>query len=286
MRRTFVILILFFQTNQLYGQLKMKKLADLPDKMYETSGLAFVGGKYFVTINDSGNKSEVFLLDVNGKHVETVNVKDTKNRDWEALACAPDGTLYIGDVGNNLNKREKLQIYVLPPGFENEKSVEPEKITFHYEDQEKFPPKKSEMNFDCEGFLYAKGSIYIFTKCRTKPFTGITYIYELPAKPGKQVAKKIGQLQLCGSGWRSCSVTGVDYNEEYNMIAVLTYSRLYIIRDFKGTEFWTGKMKSYQLPIVKQREAIYIKDDQTLYMTDEYKRGLGGGNFYKISIKK
>ena len=269
-----------------FGQLKLKKVADLPNKMYETSGLALYKNKYLITHNDGGNKSEVYVLNKQGEEIHTVNVKDTKNRDWEDLAMDPSGRLFIGDFGNNMNNREKCQIYILPSNFVEKKSVEPKKITFTYEDQKKFPPKKENRHFDCEAFFWKDGKLYLITKCRTKPFTGIAKIYELPDKPGKHVAKLKGHIQLCKSGWRFCSVTAADYDAKTNTLAILTYSKMYLIRNFEGVKFWKGKMKSYSLPFIKQREAICFKGKNSWYMTDEYKKGLKGGNLYTLELKK
>ena len=91
---------------------------------------------------------------------------------------------------------------------------------------------------------------------------------------------------LCKSGgWRFCSVTGADYNAETNTLAILTYSKIYLIKDIDGDNFLAGEMKSYGLPVVKQREAICFSGKNSLYLTDELKKGLGGGNLYQVKIK-
>ena len=64
--------------------------------------------------------------------------------------------LFIGDFGNNYNKRGKNHIYILRAGFIKDKNnrVNADKITFTYEDQDKFPPKKESLNFDAEAFFW------------------------------------------------------------------------------------------------------------------------------------
>ncbi|NOQ73300.1 MAG: hypothetical protein GQ574_14945 [Crocinitomix sp.] len=278
-------LILFMITATAMGQAKLKKIADLPKAVFETSGLAYFKNKYLITHNDGGHKSEIFVMNLEGEVLRKINVKDTKNRDWEDLAQDDEGRLYIGDFGNNGNSREKCQIYILPSNFLDKKEVTPKKITFTYEDQKAFPPKKSELNYDCEAFFWKDDKLYLLTKCRTKPFTGESRVYEIPATPGKYKAKYIGSIFLCNSGWRFCSVTSVDYDAKSNTLAILTYSRLYVVSNIQGNDFWNGKIKSYSLPIVKQREAICFKNKTTLFVTDEQKRGLGGGNLYELKLK-
>jgi hypothetical protein len=265
----------------------MNKICDLERKLYETSGLAFIDNKYIITHNDGGNKSELYVLNLKGELIKSIKVDEAKNYDWEDLALDDQGKLYIGDFGNNLNKREKCHIYVIKKNFvydENQK-VNAKKISFTYEDQKKFPPKKADHNFDAESFIWMNDSLYIFTKCRSKPFTGISNIYVVPAKPGKYEAKKIGKLQFCSSNWQWCSVTSADYNPKYNELTILTYSKIHVFSDFKGNQFWTGRRKSYNLPIIKQREAICYRGKNSWFMSDEYRRGLGGGNLYQLKLK-
>lgn len=284
-KRIAQICFILFLSFGAVAQIKMKKLADLPRAISETSGLLLYQNKYLLTHNDGGNKSELFVLDLKGNLLKIINIKDTKNRDWEDLAQDDKGRVYIGDFGNNNNEREKCYIYILPSDFMEKKEVEPEKITFVYEDQKDYPPKKSKLNFDCEGFIWKDGKLYLFTKCRTKPFTGETRVYELDPDDGKQEAKYKGSIYLCQTGWQFCSVTSADYNIETNTLALLTYTKLYILTNFIGTDFWNGDIRSYSLPIVKQREAICFDGENTMYSTDEQRKGLGGGNLYQIEFK-
>lgn len=267
------------------AQLKMKKIVDLPHKIYETSGLLLYKKKYLITHNDGGNKSEIYILDLDGKLIKTIDIESTKNYDWEDLAQDEKGNIYIGDFGNNNNNRKNLHIYKIKHGFINKKKVEPKKISFWYDNQTKFPPKKSELNFDCEAFFYKDSSLFLLTKCRTKPFTGVSRIYQLPTKKGKHKAKLIGQFQFCSTSWQFCSVTSADYDPKSNTLTVLTYGKLYVVTNFKGNEFWKGNIKVYNIPYIKQREAIAYISKNKWYLTDEYKKGLGGGNLYKLYVK-
>jgi hypothetical protein len=286
MNKTLLILTFFFTLGfSSFGQLKLYKVAKLPKKLYETSGIVFYDRKYILSINDSGNKSEIYVLDKKGNYIKTINVLDTKNYDWEDMSQDENGNIYIGDTGNNLNKREKLKIYIIKKGFIDKNKVEPKKITYWYEDQSDFPPKKKDLNYDSEAFFYKDSSIFILTKCRSKPFTGLSKIYKIPAKKGKYKAKLIGQFYFCNSAWQFCSVTSADYNTKTKVLTVLTYSKLYLISNFKDDKFWEGDIKVYNFPILKQREAITQIAKNKWLLTDEYRKGLGGGNLYYLLLK-
>ena len=142
-----------------------------------------------ITHNDGGNKSRLFVLDTLGNLVKKIKLVDTKNKDWEDLTQDDKGNLYLGDFGNNYNTREKCQIYIIKKGFIYKDEIEPDKITFWYEDQYSYPPNKENLNFDCEAFFYKDGFLYLLTKCRSTPFTGVSNVYRIPAKKGKYKAK-------------------------------------------------------------------------------------------------
>ncbi len=284
-RKQLLVFLLFLNTFWASAEISVKKINDLPKKMYETSGLVVVDD-YLVTHNDGGNRSELYVLDKSGKHLKTIKIANAKNYDWEDLALDKKGNLYIGDFGNNYNQRQNLKIHIIKKGFLDKKEVFVETIDFEYEDQKSFPPKKSKLNFDCEAFICKDGKIFLFSKCRTKPFTGISKIYMLPAKPGHYEAKLLGQFQFCKKGWMSCSVTSADYHEKSNTLSVLTYSRLYIIKNFHFNAFWKGSIKSYKLPKIRQREAICFYDKNRWYMTAEYRKGFKGGSLYRVKISK
>jgi len=268
-----------------YAQLDVLKIKSLPNSMSETSGLVLYENKYLITHNDGGNKSELFVLDTLGNLIKKINLIETRNKDWEDLTIDNKGNLYVGDFGNNFNKRKKNQIYIVKKGFISKDKVETEKITFWYEDQHNFPPQKENLNFDCEAFFYKDGFLYLLTKCRSKPFTGISKVYRIPAEKGKHKAKLVGQFQFCSTAWQFCAVTSADYDVKTNTLTVLTYGKLYIIYNIEHNNFWEADIKIFNIPRIKQRESIAFISPWRWYMTDEYRKGFGGGNLYKIVLK-
>jgi hypothetical protein len=281
-----ILLVILFSA-PLHSKVKVEitKITDLPKWLYESSGLVYYKNK-LISHNDGGNKSELYVLNEKGKHEHTISIQDVKNYDWEDLAMDSKGNLYIGDFGNNFNTRKNLQIHIVRKGFLDKSKVGVETIKFTYEDQNKFPPNKSNLYFDCEAFIVKNGKVFLFTKCRTKPFTGLSKIYMLPAKAGEFEAKLIGQFQFCDNGLLTCSVTSADYHEPSNTISVLAYGRLYLIRNWHFNAFWKGDIKSYKIPGIRQREAICFRNEKSWFMTDEYRKGLKGGNLYKLKLKK
>ena len=68
----------------------------------------------FWSQNDSGNDEYLFAYDSTGRALARVLVPGVKNRDWEALAsgpCAEGQCVVIGDVGDNLARRDKVTLH-------------------------------------------------------------------------------------------------------------------------------------------------------------------------------
>ena len=265
----------------------VKKIGDLETTLNENSGLEYYKNKYLIALNDSGDDPSIYIINNQGIIIKTIDVLGAKNNDWEDITSSLDGRLFIGDIGNNLNTRKECQIYILNKEFltfENNKATA-EKIIFTYEDQKGFPPNKKELYYDAEAMFWMKDSIYIITKCRSEPFTGRSFVYVLPDKPGTYKARKIGEIPFCSLGWMFCSVTAADYHPQSKTLAILLYGKLVLINNFKGNKFWDGEIKTYNIPGIKQRESITFIDSKNWYMSDEKTRGLGGGNLYKVALK-
>jgi hypothetical protein len=81
----------------------------------ESSGLVVVDGQV-VTTNDSGDTARVFTVDpADGR---TVGVTGWGNdaTDVEALAPRSDGEVWVGDIGDNAESRDTIQVTAVPVG--------------------------------------------------------------------------------------------------------------------------------------------------------------------------
>jgi hypothetical protein len=233
-------------------------------------------------LNDSGNKPELFLVSPKGK-VQSILKIDAKNRDWEDLTSDEEGNLYIGNFGNNGNDSKKLSVLkVSKDSLNNENKTKIEKISFRYQDQEKFPPKKKHRYFDCEAFFYFKNNLYLFTKSRVKDDYGRTNLYKIPTTKGKHIAKLIGSFKTCND--LSCWVTAADISDDGKTVALLTLNSVWTFTDFENDAFFDGEAKKYDLGFESQKESICFKDNSTVYIADEYTAGVGG-NLYELKLE-
>ncbi len=279
MNKLLLFFILLIQSCD-YGNLHVK--AVLPKVLNEVSGIETTPHSGFIWMhNDSGNKALIYGLKTNGYIGKTLKI-DAENNDWEDLTADAKGNLYIGDFGNNANKRKNLVILKVKAKHLDKNKAKVSRIVFKYPDQKKFPPKNKNMYYDCEAFFHHNNYLYLFTKSRVKDDYGKTNLYKVPDKPGKYTAEYIGSFNTCNDFY--CWVTGVDISNDGKQVALLSQKSVFIFSDFKNDNFFNGTVKQYDFTFESQKESICFKDSTTLYIADEKSHGKGG-NLYEFYLK-
>lgn len=251
----------------------IKKIGKLPKEVKESSGLAVFGDLFF-THPDSGNRPKIWGVKYPFDEDRLVNGElklntEIRNVDWEDLAQDDKENLYIGDFGNNNQKRKDL--YIIKYNLRDKSWGT---INFHYPDQHEFPPEKNKhQNFDCEAMLWARGRLYLFSKNRGNKNVKI---YQLPDKPGEYVAKKIDSLKL------PLQITAADISPDEQFVTLLSYGKVLLYRaefDVKDNL----KLQAFnckQFTRSGQSEAVAFMDENNLLITNEK------GKVFWMYIKK
>lgn len=253
--------------------------------MLETSGLAPYTNDVWITHNDGGGETELyFFSQTDGHIVGNLKLNGAENVDWEELAFDQNGHLYVGDFGNNLNRRKELVIYKLKPEQIHPNGTEtPEIIRFGFADQTSFPPKLSGWHYDVEAMVILHDSIHLFTKNRGKPFNGYTYRYVIPAQAGQWQAKKVDSLFLGTEGIREeFWVSSAYYDGTSQTLALLTYQRLFLLSPWNGQTLALVPKQTYRMGVLRQREALAFKDGKW-WLTEEG-NGYQRGHFYTLNL--
>ncbi|WP_139420360.1 hypothetical protein [Chryseobacterium mulctrae] len=266
------------------SQEDLKTEFSLPKKLKEVSGITLSQDQKTIwAIEDAGNKNVVYGLNRQGELVNDVLVENAENNDWEDITKDAAGNIYIGDFGNNENDRQNLSILKLDLKNDSQKSTKVIQTTkFHYEGQTEFPPKKSNLLYDCEAFVEKDGSFYLFTKNRSKGFDGTFLVFQIPNKEGDFEAKLIGKLKLEG-GYSDAAITSAAINSK-NEIVLLTHKNIHVLSGFTANDFNSAKIQKLPLNHNSQKEAVVFVDDKTLLIADE-KDKKEGGNVYQFSLK-
>ncbi|GAA4376403.1 hypothetical protein [Hymenobacter koreensis] len=240
------------------------------DEVVESSGLALANPEGDLwTHGDGGNTSNLYLVTPQGDRLRTLPVRGAHNIDWEDLAQdRKRGHLYIGDFGNNANKRRDLCIYRLSgPQF-----TQVDTISFSYPDQRRFPPKKPNRNFDCEAFFFRDDSLYLFTKNRGKG--NWVKEYHLPARPGTHVARLVDSIRV--NTW----ITAADISPDGRTVALLGYGHVYLIQPQPGQKLFSGAKSCLPVPTSGQAEALVFVNDRDFVLSNEK------GRLFRANLKQ
>jgi len=242
------------------AQYTIQQVGRLPkNRITENSGLApanKIGDLW--THSDGGNSSRLYQITRQGDLLRTLDLAPLTNIDWEDLAHDDEQRLYLGDFGNNQNKRRNLRIYRLSgPTFRHIDT-----IRFAYADQQAFPPKKSRRNFDCEAFYYSQDSLYLFTKNRSPEDLWVKQ-YVLPAQPGRYVARLADSLLL--DSW----ITAADLSPDGRTVALLGKGRVYLLQREPGKRLFDGAKQTLHLPIDSQVEAFTFTSNHDFIISSE-----------------
>jgi hypothetical protein len=133
------------------------RLAD--QRITESSGLATSTRHADVTWthNDSGGGPRLYAVDQDGRTLARLTLAGLDPYDWEGLAAGPDHTLWIGDIGDNTERRETIALFrVTEPARLADGAVEWTRFRFRYPDGPQ----------DAEAVLVhpQTGRVYIATK--------------------------------------------------------------------------------------------------------------------------
>lgn len=277
-----LLMVAFLQCASNASKPQLRIVGKLPLSLKEVSGMVTLQNQNPWVLEDSGNKNRIYKIDKKGNKLKSITLEKSVNRDWEALTKDTNDNLYIGDFGNNSNKRRDLTIYkIANPEETASKKMVTEKIYFSYPDQDKFPPKSNKFKFDAEGFICFKHHLYIFSKNKAKPFDGKTTVYKIPNKPGSYIAQKIGAIFL-GNNKHSI-VTDVALSPDRKTIAILTNNNIQILENFDLEKFTIGKKTILPIVISTQMESICFLNSNTLLLADEDNGN--GGNLYKVMLR-
>jgi hypothetical protein len=206
-----------------------RKLAEVQDRSLKEASALAASVKYpgvYWTLNDSGNSPTVYALDEQGRSRGTFRVEDAENDDWEAIQIGPgrDGNpaLYIGDIGDNDEKRKEIVVYRVPepePGpagarASNAKTAPAETFKLSYPDGA----------HDAEAMLVhpATGELLIVTK--EVPGRATVYRAPLPLTSGRTgKLELVTKLDLARAGIRTDVIDDATVTADARRVTIRTY---------------------------------------------------------------
>jgi hypothetical protein len=217
------------------------------ERVVESSGLArdTVAGLYW-TVNDSGASGAAYGVQPNGKVRGSLNYL-AQPEDVEAVAFHDD-RLYLGDIGDNDEKRDFVRVYFFNHPRANGLTVDYRAYDFRY-------PNGSH---DAETLLVnGKGRLFIVTKADKGG------IYAAPKKPSRD---GVNDLKRVGSA--PAVITDGTFLPGDKQIALLSYDSVRVIDADTYKSVATAK-----IPRQPQAESITVSlDGQSLLVGSEGKK--------------
>ncbi len=256
------------------------QIAVLKDKsVKESSGLTAsrrFHGIYW-THNDSGDGPLIYAFDRRGAGKGVWRVSGATARDWEDIAAGPGPSpgksyLYIGDIGDNQEKRTEIVVYRVPEPEINTKGLAKAKAAVT-DQSEAIRLRYPDGSHDAESLLVhpRTGSIYIVTKIAFAH----PGIYEAPGpiQAGRPITlKRVGTLDV--PSLLGGIITGGAISPDGRRVAFCDYLQGYeAVLENANSSFdtiWKRPLTTISIGSRKQGEAItYRIDGKALLMTSE-----------------
>jgi len=253
----------------------------LPKIINETSGLEFYNNN-FITHNDSGGESSLYVFNENGEIIETIGLNKNpdfkiENNDWEDIT-SDNKYLFIADTGNNFGNRANLNIIRVSKGAD---LMVDGIIEISYSDQESFFPRPKH-KYDAEAIIVIEDKIALFSKDRENLNTDLYLVDK--NQSGSQILTSEVSYDV------NTLITGGDYDEYRNLLVLVSYNYngdqyLLLFKNFELNNLENNTFKKFKIPLEQaQIEAVKIIDEKTFWVTSE-DEGIGSPFMYKIELK-
>lgn len=246
-----------------------------PTLLTECSGLvhSLRYNGVFWAHGDGGSGASIVPVTASGKLARgwtgAVRVEGCKNNDWEDIALDDKGNLIIADLGNNNGRRKQLMLHFVSEPKPGAVSVRPTRtLRVHYEDQKGDSP-----DYDCEAVFSAGGRIYFLTKHRSDKRTRL---YRLAGES----TTRSNPLRLVGSFDVGGMVTAADASPDGKLVAVLTYTTLWVFSyDRASGSIFTKSESVHRTPIFAwQAEAVAWEGNDELVIANE------NGQLFRVAL--
>ena len=252
----------------------------LPKIINETSGLEFYNNN-FITHNDSGGEPSLYVFNEDGEIIETIGLNknpdfEIENNDWEDITNDNE-YLFVADTGNNFGNRDNLNIIRVSKGTD---FMVDGIIEISYSDQESFFPRPKH-KYDAEAIIVIEDKIALFSKDRENLNTDLYLVDK--NRNGSQILTSEVSYNV------NTLITGGDYDEDRNLLALVSYNfkgnqYLLLFENFKLNNLENNTFKKLKIPLEQaQIEAVKIIDEKTFWVTSE-DEGIGSPFMYKIEI--
>lgn len=225
------------------------------------------------THNDSGDGPFLYAVDRKGETRGVFRLAGAKAIDWEDMSTGPNGTLVVGDIGDNNALRPEIVVYTVAeppmpppssaPGTKDRPIVLNNVVarTLRYAD--------GPHNAEALMVHPATGTLYIVTKEKD----GVAKVFS--AAPGATTLRRVGTVTIANElSLYPNLITGGDIAPDGKRVILRTYAggyELFLPKNAKNFDaIWKQTPRPVPLPITIQGESIcYTPDGKAILTTSE-----------------
>lgn len=247
---------------------KLTVVANLPTHLKEVSACETTSNSDLIwVIEDAGNDNRLYGLNSQGTLIKDVTILNSENDDWEDLTSDEKGTIYIGDFGNNSEKRKVFTIY---------KVLNPESITGKVAAEKiNFTLPKGTKSEDFEAFFIYQDTFYVFSK-----ETKTCEVLKVPNEVGNHTAVLLTAFEFKGKHNR---VTSADISDDGKTVVLLNHDKVWKLTNYEYDKFFEGTIESLDFGHDSQKEGVCFDSKNKILITDENK-GAMGSNIYSFEL--
>ena len=245
-------------------------------RLTETSGVVVSRAHPGIlwTHNDSGDGPYLYATDLQGRDRGAIRVSGAKNIDWEDLALGPcprgrGDCLYIGDTGDNLERRKSVTIYAVPEPNPPLVAADTQRVTAAaFALKLRYPDGAH----DVEGLYVSPRdtAAYLVSKGRS----GKVRLYRIRQSAWQldrvATAELVQSLPIPTDRSHAHLVSGAAVRNDGALVAIRTYVDIYFFRSgTNGRLVPAAPARCSVAGVDRAGEAIAFQDDSTLVLASE-----------------
>ncbi len=225
------------------------------------------------THNDSGDGPYLYATDLRGTDRGAIRVSGATAVDWEdiALGRCPDGSqgcLYIGDTGDNLERRASVVVYAVPEPLPPVAMADTQRVTsaaltlsLHYPDGP----------HDVEALYVSPRdtAVYLVSKGRGGTIRLYRAGHAAWTAHHTVTAELVQTLPIVPDRGSGRLVTGAAIRPDGNLVAIRTYTEIYFFTPGPGGRLTPSGQPCALDGLERVGEGIDFRDDSTLVLTSE-----------------
>lgn len=253
---------------------QVERLGTLRDPhLVESSGVAASRAHPGIlwTHNDSGDSARIYALTLAGELLASYRVPRASAVDWEDMALgpcprSPRSCLYLGDTGDNTEKRRSVTVYAVP---------EPDPPAARQDGWLQTEPARSlrirypDGPHDVEAIAVdTAGDLYLVSKGRSGPIR-VYRVRRSAFEHDTATAAIVDTLPIAPNQNLGRWVTGAAISPAGGRMVVRTYTELYFLRRGPHGELTPDGESCWIGAIEPQGEAVSFLDEETVILTSE-----------------